>query len=538
MRILDITLCDTDIFFLTPLIKAIKIMRNLILPLTGLSFFYTGCAQKQEQKTPEMPNVVYVFPDQYRNMAMGFWNEPEFNKNVNFKADPVHTPNINRFAKESLVLSNAMSNCPLSSPHRGSLLTGMYPNESGVPLNCNSSRPISSLRTDLECISDVYSKNGYDCAYFGKLHADFPTPNDPENPGKYVEDRIPAWDAYTPKERRHGFNYWYSYGTFDVHKDPHYWDNDGKKHEPKEWSPIHEAKEVVSYIKNERNQRDTSKPFFIMVGMNPPHSPYRSLDDCMEEDFNLYKDQPIDSLLIRPNADKKRAKSESARYYFASVTGVDRAFGMILDCLKEMGLDKNTIVVFTSDHGETMCSQFTDDPKNSPYAESMNVPFIIRYPGHLRPRVDNLMISTPDIMPTMLAMSNLEEFIPKGIHGHNYAPFFKEEETETIARPEGALYIQNMDGEKDKDGNVISYFPHSRGIKTHKYTLALYIDKENKLTKTLFFDDEKDPYQLNNLPLDENKQAVEELLALMGKQLKEINDPWYTEQILSDMIKY
>ena len=275
-----------------------------------------------------------------------------------------------------------------------------------------------------------------------------------------------------------------------------------------------------------------------MVGMNPPHSPYRSLDDCMEEDFNLYKDQPIDSLLIRPNADKKRAKSESTRYYFASVTGVDRAFGMILDCLKEMGLDKNTIVVFTSDHGETMCSQFTDDPKNSPYAESMNVPFIIRYPGHLRPRVDNLMISTPDIMPTMLGMSNLEKFIPKGIHGHNYAPFFKEENTETVVRPEGALYIQNMDGEKDKDGNVISYFPRSRGIKTHKYTLALYIDRENKLTKTLLFDDEKDPYQLNNLPLEENKEAVEGLLALMGKQLKEINDPWYKEHILSDMIKY
>lgn len=85
-----------------------------------------------------------------------------------------------------------------------------------------------------------------------------------------------------------------------------------------------------------------------MVGMNPPHSPYRSLNDCMEEDFNLYKDQPIDSLLIRPNADKKRKKAESARYYFASVSGVDRAFGQILDCLKELNLDKNTIVVFTS----------------------------------------------------------------------------------------------------------------------------------------------------------------------------------------------
>ena len=92
--------------------------------------------------------------------------------------------------------------------------------------------------------------------------------------------------------------------------------------------------------------RDTKKPFFIMVGMNPPHSPYRSLDDCMEEDFNLYKDRPLDSLLIRPNADAKMEKAESARYYFASVTGVDRAFGQILATLKEMGLDKNTIVVF------------------------------------------------------------------------------------------------------------------------------------------------------------------------------------------------
>lgn len=135
-------------------------------------------------------------------------------------------------------------------------------------------------------------------------------------PGHYVEDRIPAWDAYTPKERRHGFNYWYSYGTFDEHKNPRYWDTDGNRHDPKEWSPLHESKMVVSYLKNEGNVRDPKKPFFIMVGMNPPHSPYRSLNDCMEEDFNLYKDQPLDSLLIRPNADKKREKAESVRYYF------------------------------------------------------------------------------------------------------------------------------------------------------------------------------------------------------------------------------
>ena len=515
-------------------------MKNLILPLLGgVGLLSCGNAGKQDSAVvAERPNIIYVFPDQYRNMAMGFWNEEGFSRHVNFKADPVHTPHLNNFAREALVLSSAMSNCPLSSPHRGCLLTGMYPNKSGVPLNCNSKRPISSLRTDVECVSDVFSKNGYECAYFGKLHADFPTPNDPAHPGEYVEEQRPVWDAYTPPERRHGFNYWYSYGTFDVHKNPHYWDTAGKRHEPKEWSPLHEAKQVIAYLRNKEKQRDTGKPFFIMVGMNPPHSPYRTLNDCMEEDFNLYKDKPIDSLLIRPNADRNRPKAESARYYFASVTGVERAFGEILDCLKELGLDKNTIVVFTSDHGETMCSQSTDDPKNSPYAESMNVPFMVRYPGHIRPRVDSLLLSSPDIMPTLLGLSHLDKDIPDNVQGINYASLFYGAD-DVVPRPSGALYIQNVDGDKDKDGLVVSYFPKARGIKTARYTLAFYVDKKNKeLTQSLLFDDWNDPYQLHNLPLEEHPAVVKELCEEMGRQLKTIDDPWYTQKILSNLIPY
>ena len=108
-----------------------------------------------------------------------------------------------------------------------------------------------------------------------------------------------------------------------------------------------------------------------------------------------------------------------------------------------------------------------------------------------------------------------------------------------VERPTGALYIQNMDGEKDSDGKVLSYFPASRGFKSDRYTLALYIDrKDHKLVKSLLFDDEKDPYQLNNLPLDENKEVVASLCAEMGKELKRIDDPWYQEKILEEMIPY
>lgn len=496
-----------------------------------------GCKAPAPEQAGQLPNVIYIFPDQLRNHALGFWGEDGFRQHVNFRNDPVHTPRLNAFARQSLVLTSAMSNCPLSSPHRGILLTGMYPNKSGVPLNCHANRPISSLRQDAECVSDVFSKSGYDCAYFGKLHADFPTPNDPQHPGRYVEERVPAWDAYTPRERRHGFNYWYSYGTFDEHKNPHYWDNEGKKHEPREWSPLHEASQVVSYLRNEGNVRDPHKPFFIMVGMNPPHSPYRSLDDCMEEDFNLYKDRPLDSLLIRPNADPTMAKAESARYYFASVTGVDRAFGQILDALKELGLDDNTIVVFSSDHGETMCSQHTDDPKNSPYIESMNVPFLVRFPGKVTPRVDDLMLSSPDIMPTLLGLAGLSDSIPAEVQGRNYAPLFFDADAR-VERPSGALYLQNLDGETDADGKVIDYFPSARGFKTADYTLALYIDREGRLSKSMLYDDRNDPYQMRNLPLEENREIVARLCAEMGKVLREIEDPWYTKRILSDMIPY
>ena len=143
------------------------------------------------------------------------------------------------------------------------------------------------------CDVYVFCNAGYDCAYFGKLHADFPTPQRPRTSRTVCGRPCTCMGCLYAERTSSWFNYWYSYGTFDEHKNPHYWDTEGRRHDPREWSPLHESGKVVSYLKNEGNVRDPKKPFFIMVGMNPPHSPYRSLDDCMEEDFNLYKNQPL-----------------------------------------------------------------------------------------------------------------------------------------------------------------------------------------------------------------------------------------------------
>ena len=449
-----------------------SLIKNMMLPISAIAV--AGCGQQQDQR----PNIIYVFPDQFRNQAMAFWNEPGYSEHVRWQADPVRTPRLDAFADESVVMSRAVSNCPLSSPYRGIFLTGMYPERNGITLNCMAERPESSLREDAVCISDVLNAQGYSCGYIGKLHADYPTPNDPANPGHYVSDRRPEWDAYTPAEKRHGFTFWYSYGTFDEHKNPHYWDTDGIRHDPGVWSVGHETDKAIEFLRNRNGERKKDAPFFLTIAYNPPHSPYESLDDCMEEDYALYRDMGYSELYVRDNADTTLTKADAARYYFANVTGVDREFGRLLDELDALGLAENTIVVFTSDHGETMCSQGTYDPKNSIYTESFNVPFIIRYPEKIRPRVDSTLFSTIDIMPTLLAMAGQD--IPSSAEGRDLSPVLLENGKECDV-PQTALYIRNVNGPKGDDGLVKGFFPIARGIKTDRYTFEIAIRKDGSL---------------------------------------------------------
>lgn len=499
-----------------------KNIKPILIPAFGV--LTLSCQQKESR-----PNILYVFPDQFRNSAMGFWENDNYKGAQRWTGDPVHTPNLDRFADESLVLTRAMSTCPLSSPYRGMFLTGMYPERSGIMSNCMALRPENTLREDAVCISDVFAQNGYECAYIGKLHAEVPMKNDPENPGHYVSDRTPEWDAYTPAERRHGFSWWYSYGTFDEHKNPHYWDTEGKRHDPKQFSVDHETDKAIEFLRN----RDKNKPFFLCVAYNPPHSPYENPEtDCMEEDYNLYKDLPLSKLYTRKNADTTMAKAPYIRQYFANVSAVDRNFGRILDELKRLGLDKNTIVVFTADHGETMCSHSTPDPKNSIWTESFNVPFLIRWPEKLEHRTDSVLLSSVDIMPTLLSLSGRK--IPESVEGKDLSKVFT---GESNMRPKAALYLRNVNGEPDADGLYRTFFPIARGIKTDRYTFEISITKDYKIDKVSIYDDIADPYQMQNIDYKNNTDLFNELVSTLKESLKESNDTWYRENIIEKKLK-
>lgn len=216
------------------------------------------------------PNILYIFADQWRRQAVGYANE-----------DPVKTPVIDEFSKESMVFNQALTVSPLCSPHRASLLTGKYPLSTGVYTNCKTGADIM-LQPDEVCIGDVLKKDGYRTGYIGKWHLDLPDRNISEHP----ESGAKGWDAFTPPgPKRHGFDYWYSYGAWDKHMSPHYWQDTPEKIQVNEWSVKHETDKAIQFIEND----DNHDPFALFISWNPPHSPFDDVPDQYKKCMRIYQ---------------------------------------------------------------------------------------------------------------------------------------------------------------------------------------------------------------------------------------------------------
>ena len=460
-------------------------------------------ARNMEVSMAKHPNLVFVFPDEYRKQAMGFMNE-----------DPVLTPNIDRFATESLVLTDAVSTRPVCSPYRAMLFTGQYPHANGVLANVNSTTVEyeNYLQESSRCFSDVLHDAGYHQAYLGKLHLDPPNEHYQYTEGPRSNGVI--WDSYTPPgPRRHGYDFWHSYGCCDWHFDPHYWTGDDpidKRLEPKEWSTKHETDVAVKYIKNEAGQyRDSDKPFSLVISHNPPHMPFKQVP---EEYVAQYGDATHEDLLNRPNVavdERGDAARDNVKHYFAMVTGVDENFGRILDCLKEEGLEEDTIVVFTSDHGEMMGSH-GQIGKTVHYEESFAVPFIIRWPGKISAGTDDLLIGTPDLMPTLLNLMGVGN-VPESVQGADYSSILLGEDG---TRPTSALYL-NVNA-SDPAGGM-------RGVRTHRNTFV--VKRKSEGEEVVLHDNIADPYQLENVA-EQNPELVSELRQEMNAWLEKNEDPW------------
>ncbi len=470
-------------------------------------------------RKPDHPNIVFVFPDQMRASCQGFLGE-----------EPVITPNIDRFAKQGLVLKQAVSNAPVCSPYRAMLMTGMYPVSNGVVSNCTSKAGQYGieLKDSARCWSDLLKENGYSTGYIGKWHLD--APHEPYIPTSNNRGE-PKWNEWTPPERRHGFDFWHAYGTYDQHLRPMYWSTDALRDSFKyvdQWGPEHEADMAIKYIRNEKGKyRDKRKPFALVVSMNPPHMPY---DQVPEKYVRMYesKQAEIEAMFSHPavpdTADqwgkyfRKHIKNQ-----LAMVTGVDEQFGRILEALKSAGLDRNTIVVFTSDHGDCL-GKHGMISKSNPYEESMHVPFIIRWTGEINPAENNLLFSVPDIYPTLMELAGFGGITPESVEGSSYAALML---GKAQALPTSQLYFMT-DGQlfRNPAGTSEPFLASGeRGVRTDRYTLSILRGPGNKTT-TYLWDRKLDPMQVNNVAY-QNPEVIKELVEKeLLPWLKKTRDPW------------
>lgn len=478
-------------------------MNRQLLQTSLLTLTCIGAGNSVYAQQSEKPNILFIFPDQYRVQSLGFVNE-----------DPVLTPNLDQLATEGMYCKNAVSSMPLSSPYRGMLFTGKYPHNNRIQTNCNTyaNQFGTYLREDETCISDVLKTNGYYCGYIGKWHLDAP-----EGP---IADswQTAVWDTYTPEgKKRHGFQYWCSYGCHNHHMSPHYWINDATVNDTTyahKWGPEFEADKAIEFImrKGSVAQREDSKPWALFVSMNPPHGPYNQVPQKYKK---LYKDIPVEKLLNRPNVpqdSKGNAGRRSVKDYFACITGVDEQIGRILTALEASGQKKNTIVIFTADHGEMMGSHGMMQ-KVVYYEESFRIPFIIRWPEKINAGSESLHLGTPDIMPTLLGLAGLDKNIPEDVDGNNFSNILLGKDDN---RPDFSLYMKP--GESASKSNM-------RGLRTNQYTFVLAKSIKKGITQTILFDNQKDPYQLKNIAY-EHPELIEEFTNKLIARLTEIGDPW------------
>lgn len=444
--------------------------------------------------------------------------------------EPVMTPHLDKFASEGIVLSNAASNAPVCSPYRAMLLTGRYPISNGIVSNTTNKMALldMQLKESEICWSDILKKKGYSTGYVGKWHLDYPYE-------PYIDCSnnrgATKWNEWCSPERRHGFDFWYSYNTYDYHMRPLYWSTDAKRdsfHYVDQWGPEHEADIAIKFLKNESGEyRDNSKPFALVVSMNPPHMPYNQLP---ERYVRMYDDkkQQIQKLINSPSVPD--SSDRWGKYYrqhitnqLAMVTGVDEQFGRILNTLKDEGLEDNTIVVFTSDHGDNL-GKHGKISKTNPYEESMNIPFIIRWPAKLKPRHDELLLSVPDIYPTMLDLMGYSNEIPGVVEGTSYADYLLTGKGE---KPSSQLYfiVRGNRLIQDIDNYPSNIGMDERGVRTDQYTLMIDKITEDS-SNTYLWDRLSDPYQMVNMA-DEKPELVEKLYKEeLVPWLIKTKDPW------------
>jgi len=368
----------------------------------------------------------------------------------------VKTPNIDRLAESGILFENAHNQYPLCGPSRASFMTGMYTNQTKITknnMNLRNSVP------DVITLGQRFRQNGYQSIRIGKIfHYDNPSAigtsgNDDiyswdQTVNPYGRDKIEEYKINTLTPRKYG-------GTLS------WLAADGKDEEQTDGIGASEA------IKKLDNFAKSNTPFFLAVGFFRPHTPFVAT----KQYFDLYDREKIEipeissdylSTLPDPavrsirakknqlNLEKERAQ-EIKEAYYATISFVDAQIGRLLDQLEASGLDKNTVVVFTSDHGYHM-GEHGHWQKQTLFENATRIPLIISVPNTANKGVvSSSPVELIDLYPTLMDLTNINT--PMHVVGKSLEPL-----------------IQNVHA--SVRGSALTRWRNGYSIKTKRYRLT------------------------------------------------------------------
>ena len=418
--------------------------------------------------------------------------------------DPIaRTPNIDRLAARGVLFERAYCSYPLCGPSRNSMLTGLYPNSTGILQNSQIFRQTIPSQVSLP---QAFRQSGYFAARIGKLyHYNVPNSigtNGHDDPGSWEMESNPA-GVDRLEEQPQIFSLtpgsfgatlsWYASPKADQDH------TDAMNADDAEW--------VL-----ERCARRRDRPFFLAVGFFRPHTPYVApkayFDLHPEKDMPVVQGVKEDQEDIPPPALASYKKEQDKltddlrrqclQAYHASISFMDAQVGRVIDALDRLGLAEDTVIVFTSDHGYHM-GEHGLWQKMSLFEESARVPLLIVAPGRsTKGAVAKSPVSHVDLFPTLAELCGVKS--PSNLQGQSLVPMLKDP---SFAGRGWAL------SPVVRGGKGARFFGYSLRTPRWRYTEW----DEGRRGRELY-DHDADPREITNLAVDSaHARTVDELSA-------------------------
>ncbi|HKX28278.1 MAG TPA: sulfatase [Blastocatellia bacterium] len=460
--------------------------------------------------TTQPPNIVFIMSDDHAAQAISAYG-----------GGLIRTPNIDRLAREGLKFERCFVTNSICTPSRAAIMTGKYSHLNGVPV-------FNHLETSQPLLSKYLQQAGYHTGLIGKWHLGGQNPSRPE-------DGKPA-----------GFDYWNILPGQGAYFDPLMIEM-GERKKLKGYTTDLLTDLSIDFIKN----RPPDRPFFLMFHHKAPHrnwqpderhrrqfenyeppipatfdDDYRGKSDAPRQATNhLDTDLTEADLKLKPpaglsGAELKRWKFKRyLRDYLACVASIDDNLGRFLDYLDQTGLAEKTMVIYTSDQGFFLGEHNMFD-KRFMYEESLRMPFLIRWPGRIRPgTVNREMILNVDFAPMMLEAAGLK--VPAEMQGRSFLPLLLGRQPKDWRT---SMYYRYY---HPGDHNVAAHY----GLRTERYKLIFF----NRLDQWELYDLRKDPTEMHNLYADPAAAGlVKRLKAELYRLKRELKDD---DQFANDLPK-